>query len=155
MNRASWMIFIAISRWQTTQWLRRLPPAEEVGIVLIDQLTRSINQGHNLRDSTPRSLTTHGDRGMRRSQVSLEYLGYLRATTHNTQQSTWAAAATLSSGFALSPRIGQRRPQIIAPSLPMGSLQASSAGFAPEYGSKMAPSNDEYNRPVRYSGSQW
>ncbi len=51
--------------------------------MLIDQLTRSVNQGHNLRDSAPRSLTTHGDKGMRRSQVSLEYLGYLCATTHN------------------------------------------------------------------------
>jgi hypothetical protein len=42
------MIFIAFLSGKTTQWLRRLPPAEEVGIVLIDQLTRSVNQGHNL-----------------------------------------------------------------------------------------------------------
>jgi hypothetical protein len=50
-------------------------------------------------------------------------------TTHNNQHEQ-LAAAPLSKGFALSPWIGQWRPQIIAPLLPMGLLQASSAGFA-------------------------
>jgi hypothetical protein len=45
------------------QWLRHLPPAEEVGIVVIDQLTQRVNQGHNLWDSGPLSLATHGEEG--------------------------------------------------------------------------------------------
>jgi hypothetical protein len=58
----------------------------------------------------------------------------LGTTSHNTTQHTTTNISrchpTLQQLCPLSPWIGQRHPQIIAPSLPMGPLQAPSAGFA-------------------------
>ena len=49
LRRACGTIFITCSSGRTMLWLRRLPPAEDLGIVWVDHLTRrSVNQGHNL-----------------------------------------------------------------------------------------------------------
>jgi hypothetical protein len=40
LGHACGMIFIAFSSGRTTLWLRRLPPAEDLGIVWVDHLTR-------------------------------------------------------------------------------------------------------------------
>ena len=77
-------IFIAFSSGRTRLWLRRLPPAEDLGIVWSEHLTWSVNQGHNLSSWDLRDV----DEGRGWSEY-IEYSGYLRLFTINVQCTRW------------------------------------------------------------------